>query len=174
MMALIFICDPRSGHVQVKKGQISKLKNFFSKNMSSFFPDSQNVTCFDVRQLQMPKNAIQRSDVITFAWFFGHCKARNKGISLKFCTLIVGLYFYTFILFFGYLQNFDFVCIYFQKNQNFDLWKSKTKGFENPRQPFYRAFNLASLRVFCLRFASKLYILEGIESWPFFTQSRVT
>ena len=31
-----------------------------------------------------------------------------------------------------------------------------------------KAFNLAYFGVFCLRFASKLYILEAIGSWPFF------
>ena len=36
------------------------------------------------------------------------------------------------------------------------------------RLPFCRAFDLASSSVFCLRFASKLYILEAIECWPFF------
>ena len=41
---------------------------------------------FVVRQLQIPKIAFQKSDVITITWFLGHCIAKNKDIGLKFCT----------------------------------------------------------------------------------------
>ena len=62
MVALIFIFDPSSGQVQAITGQISKLKTFFQTYLS--YPvlsqDSKNVICFDVRQLGMSKNAIQK------------------------------------------------------------------------------------------------------------------
>ena len=57
---------------------------------------SKNVIYFDVRQLEIrvPKIVVQKSDVIMFTWFLGHCTARNKDIGLKFCTLVVGIKFY--------------------------------------------------------------------------------
>ena len=44
----------------------------------------------------------------------------------------------------------------------------KAKNFENKTLIFCRAFNLASNGGFCLRFDLKPYVLEAIESLPFF------
>ena len=98
--------------------------------------------------------AIAQLQIKTFGWFFLH-------------WLLV----YSFILyipFFGYFPK-KWICRYFfEKKMEFWFLGSETKHFENPRQPFSRVFNLASSSVFCLRFASRFYILEAIESWPFF------
>ena len=48
----------------------------------------KNVIYFYVRQLEMPKIAFQKCDVITFTWFSGHCTAKNKDIALKFCVRV--------------------------------------------------------------------------------------
>ena len=48
----------------------------------------------------------------------------------------------------------------FLEKSKFLSWRSKTKNFENPRQPFYRAFNLASSSVSYLRFASRLHFRQ--------------
>ena len=68
---------------------------------------------------------------------------------------------------FFYLEKCDFIGIYVWKSKFWFLifWGSKNEYLS---LPFCRAFNLASSSVFYLRFASKLYILEAIESWPFF------
>ena len=53
----------------------------------------------------------------------GHCTARNKDISLKFCTLVVGIYFYT--IYSGVLdifkKNWFCRCLFFLKNRNCDF-----------------------------------------------------
>ena len=53
----------------------------------------KNVIYFCVRQLEMPKVAFQKCDVITFTCCFGHCRAKNKDIALKFCLHVVCMYF---------------------------------------------------------------------------------
>ena len=85
----------RSGSDQ--KGSKFESEKYFQSIpiLSSFVSGFKKVICFDKRKLQMPKNAIQRSGVITCPWFLGHCTARNKNISLKFCTLVVGIQLYT-------------------------------------------------------------------------------
>ena len=82
-------------------------------------PQDSKMSFFGVRQLEMPKLAVQKSDVIRFTWFLGHCTARNKYISLKFCTLVVGIYFYTKFSGFYVFKNFDFVGVYFWKRMKF-------------------------------------------------------
>ena len=84
MVALIFIIDSRSIQVKVKESQISKLKKNPLRHtyiVQFCLSIPKNVICFDVRQLEMPKNVIQESDVITFSWFMGHCTARNKALA---------------------------------------------------------------------------------------------
>ena len=91
MVTLIYIFDPRSEQVMFKKGQISKLRNYFLKHaylVQFGLRIQKNVICFDVRQLEIPRNAIQKSDVITLTWFLRHCIARNKDIILKLYTLV--------------------------------------------------------------------------------------
>ena len=44
---------------------------------------------FYVSQLEMPKIAFQKCDIITFTWFLGHCTAKKKDIALQFCMHIV-------------------------------------------------------------------------------------
>ena len=98
MVTLIFKFDPRKGQLQVKLGQIRsnfKIQNFLTKiclSCADLSQDSKNVIYFYVRQLEMPKNAFQKCDVITFTWFFGHCTGKNKDIALKFCMRVVCMY----------------------------------------------------------------------------------
>ena len=77
---------PRSSSGQ-KRSDFENQQFLFKTYLSCpvFSQDSKNVIYFDVRQLEMPKNAIQKSDVITFTWFLGHCTAKNEDIGLKFC-----------------------------------------------------------------------------------------
>ena len=95
MVAFIFGFDPRKGQYKVKLGQ--KRSNFQNQNFllktnlscPVLSQDSKNVIYFYVRQLEMPKIAFQKSDVITFIWFFDHCTAKYKDIALKFCMYVV-------------------------------------------------------------------------------------
>ena len=91
MVAFIFTFDPRSGHVQVKNGQILKVKIFFKKTYlfcSVLSQDSKNVICFVVQQFEIPKIDFQKYDVITINRFLGHFTAKNKDIGLKVCTTV--------------------------------------------------------------------------------------
>ena len=63
------------------------------------------------RQQRRGENAFC-SLAIKFAWFFGHCTAKNKNISLKFCTPIFGTFSLLYIPFYN-LKNFDFIGIFF-------------------------------------------------------------
>ena len=98
MVTFIFKFDPRKGQLQVKLGQIRsnfKIQNFLTKiclSCADLSQDSKNVIYFYVRQLEMPQNAFQKCDVITFTWFLGHCTAKNKDIALKFCLHVVCMY----------------------------------------------------------------------------------
>ena len=87
MVTLFFISDPRSSQGQVKKVKFRDLKNIFETYLYCpvLSQDSKNVICFDMRQLEIPKIAIQKSDVITFTWCFGHCTAAVVHQSLIIC-----------------------------------------------------------------------------------------
>ena len=50
---------------------------------------SENGIRFVVRHLEIPDIELQKRDIITLTWFLGRCKVKNKGIGLKFCTLVV-------------------------------------------------------------------------------------
>ena len=95
MVAFIFKFGPRNGQFQVKLGQIRsnfKIQDFPSKTCLSckvLSQDSKTVIYFYVRQLEMPKIALQKCDVITSTRFFGHCTAKNKDIALKLCMWVV-------------------------------------------------------------------------------------
>ena len=67
----------------------------------------------------------------------------------------------------------DFKRLYFC-NRIFLLIGVINQSFDDTRQLFCRTPNLASFGVFRLRFASKFYILEAIESWQFFDPNRAT
>ena len=113
MMTLIFKFDPRKGQLEVKLGQIrsnSKIQNFLTKiclSCADLYQDSKNVIYFCVRQLEMPKNAFKKCDVITFTcFFFCHCSAKNKDISLKFYIRVVCMYLNQ--IYSGFLDNLKF------------------------------------------------------------------
>ena len=91
--------------------------------------DSKIVVCFEVQRLEIPKNEIQKSDVITFTRVLGHCTARNKDIRLKVFTLVVDISFFTIYSDFYIWEKFDFVGIYFWKFKIliFNFWGPKTK-----------------------------------------------
>ena len=65
--------------------------------------NSKNVIYFYVRQLEMPQNAFQKSDVIIFTCFFGNCTAKNKDIALKFCMLVICMHLHH--IYSGFLDN---------------------------------------------------------------------
>ena len=99
MVTLIFKFDPRKGQAQVKLGQIRpnfkihifKRKYAFLVQICLRIPKMPFI--FFVRQLEMPKNAFQKCDFITFTCFlFGHCTVKNKDIALKFCMRVVCMY----------------------------------------------------------------------------------
>ena len=67
-----------------------------------------------------------KSDVITF---FGHCKAKIKALTWTFAHKVIAIclhldYIYRFL---NTFKIFDFVGIYFLKNQNLDFWGRKPK-----------------------------------------------
>ena len=57
--------------------------------MSSIDLVVQKCHLFCHTTLRNTKNRVSKSDFITLAWFLGHCKAKNKGIGLKLCRLVV-------------------------------------------------------------------------------------
>ena len=98
MVAFVFKFDPMKGQLQVKLCQIRsnfKIQNVFPQICLSYAvlsQDSKNVIYFYVRQLEMPKIAFQKCNVISFTWFFGHCSAKNKDFALKFFIRDVCMY----------------------------------------------------------------------------------
>ena len=61
-MTLVFIADPRSGKVQVKKGQVWKLKILFLTHtyLVQFYLRIPKMSLFYTRQLQIQKNGLQK------------------------------------------------------------------------------------------------------------------
>ena len=94
MVTLIFIADPRSGQVQVKKVIFRNSKFSFQNipTLSSFVSVFQkNVICFDVQQLQMPNIAFQKvpSSPLTGFWAIAQPK---KDVALKPCMRVVSMH----------------------------------------------------------------------------------
>ena len=89
--------DPRKGQCQVKIARISssfQIHNFVIKTCLSYPVLSQDskYVIFYARQIEMPEIAFQKGGVITFAWFLGHCKAKNRAVGLGFCMRVVCMY----------------------------------------------------------------------------------
>ena len=61
--------------------------------MSSFISGFKKVIDFGVLHIEMPKTALQKSDVITFDCFY-HCAAKNKYNALKVSIIVVVIKFY--------------------------------------------------------------------------------
>ena len=57
--------------------------------LPTFVQNSKNVIRFVVRHFEIPDIELQKSNIITLTWFLGRSKVKNKGIGLKFCTLLV-------------------------------------------------------------------------------------
>ena len=138
MVTLILKFYPRKGQVEVKLGQIRsnfKIQNFLAKiclSCADVSQDSKNVIYFYVRQLEMPKNAFQKYDAITFTWFFGHCTVKNKDISLKIlhvCCLYESLS--HIFLFLDNLKISDFRGNYFWKKWIFLTLGVKIEKYQN-------------------------------------------
>ena len=115
----------------------------------------------------MPKTEFPKSDVIIFAWFLGHCTAKNRDTGLQFCTLVVAIQFYP--IYFAFLSSKILVClILFCKIKILIFVGQKSEIWLIRDSLFVERLIWHLLTFFCLRFASKPYILEAIESLPFF------
>ena len=134
MVTLIFISDPRPGHVRVKNVKFRSSK-FSFKNipiLSSFVAGFQNVICFNVRLFEIPKIAFQKGDVITFTWILCHCTAKKEDIGSKLSTLVVGIQLKTINSVLYIFKNSDLVeNVFFYCNFDFRDQKPKVKTREN-------------------------------------------
>ena len=95
MLTFIFKFDPRKGQLQVNISSIRsyfKTRNRITKVCLSYAVFSQDSKKKIIRHLEIPKITFQKCDVITLT-FFGHCTSKNKDIGLKFCLLVVCMYF---------------------------------------------------------------------------------
>ena len=79
--------------------------------------DSKNVIHFHVRQLQMPKIAFQKSDVIAVTCFFGPLHSQKKDIALKLCMRVVRVYLDNIYSVFYVLEIINFIDIFWNKKQ---------------------------------------------------------
>ena len=143
MVTFIFKLDPRKGQLHVKIGYIMsnfKIQNFplqICLSCADLSQDSKNVICFYVRQLEMPKIAFQKCDVITFTWFSGHCTAKNKDIALKFCVRVFVSIPSMYIQVFWITWKFRILQAIILKNkfefwgQNGEISKIRDRRFEN-------------------------------------------
>ena len=82
MVTFIFKFDLEKGQLQVQLGQIKS--NFKTKTFvkiclycTVLSQEPKISFTFYVRQLEMPKVAFQKCDIITFTWFSGHCTAKT-------------------------------------------------------------------------------------------------
>ena len=99
MVTLFFKFDPREGQLQVKLRQIRSKYNFkfcikICLSCAVLSQDSKNIIYLYVPQLEMPKIAFQKCDVITFTWFvwpLHHQKQRHCFEILYACCLCVFL-----------------------------------------------------------------------------------
>ena len=142
MVTLIFKFDPRKGQLQVKLGQIRsnfKIRNFLTKiylSCADLSQDSKNVIYFYVRQLEMPKNAFQKCDVITFTCFLAIAQAKTKILLWNFvCVLFVCIpiiysgFFKNFPRFGKYLNKSNFLVEKSQDLEIFSFWKFRDGSF---------------------------------------------
>ena len=120
MVAFIIRFGPRKGQYKVKLGQIrSDFQNqhFLAKACLSCRVSSQdckNAICFYLRQLETPKIAFRKADVITFTNFVDHCTANNKKYCFEIwyvCYLCVALQ--HVVHFFDNSENLDFIGFFF-------------------------------------------------------------
>ena len=82
--------------------------------------DSKDAIYFYMRQLEMPKITFQICDAITFAWFVGHCTAKNKDIALKFCMHVVCMHSnHIYVGIWDYTKILDFIGNYFWEKNEF-------------------------------------------------------
>ena len=77
----------------VKLGQISKSKMYVQVHiyLVQCYLRSPKMSFFEW-QLQMPKNASQRNNVIIFTRFLPIAQPKKKDIALRFCMLVVYMY----------------------------------------------------------------------------------
>ena len=128
-----FKFDQRKGQLLVKLGQIRsnlKIQNFLTLiclYWADFSPDSKNAIYFYVWQLEMPKIAFQKCDVITLPVFLAFAQPK-KDIALKFCMCVVCMYLdHIYSAFFGWLKKFDFISSYFWKIDILNFWDQNRK-----------------------------------------------
>ena len=132
MVTLIFKFDPRKGQLQVKLGQIKsnfKIQNFLTKTCLScavLSQDSNNVICFHIRQLEMPKNAFQICDIITFRYLFFwplHSQKQSYCFELWYacCLYVFRSHAFRFLVNWKFS---DFIGNYFWKDE---IWNFEVK-----------------------------------------------
>ena len=133
MVAFIFKFGLRKGQCQAKLDQISsifQMQHFLTKTCLScpvLSQDSKNVY-FHVRQIEMPKTAFQKSDVITFTQVFLPLHSKNKDIALEFGMCLVCMSVYIIFSVFYNSETFYFVgIIYFWEIEILSL------GSQNPK-----------------------------------------
>ena len=98
MVTLIFISETRFGQVQVKKGQISKLKKKSFQNipiLSTFASEFQKCHLFYVLQLKMPKIGDKKVGSSRFPGFGAIAQPAMKILS---CNRVHWLLVYSSIL----------------------------------------------------------------------------
>ena len=116
----------------------------------------------------MAKIVVQKSDVITFTWLLGHWTARKKNWAWNVLRWLL-VYSSILCIPFWISSKIWFCRYFFLRNRNFDFGgKKKTKKMTTRDSHFVERSIWHLLVFFLLRFASRLYILEPIESWPFF------
>ena len=99
MVTLVFIFDPRSDQISIKRWDFEA--RFLNICLSSLVlsQDSKDVVCFHVRQLEMPKSLLKQVTSAPLPGFFCHCTAKNKYIVLEFRTPVIGTVPYLYIPF---------------------------------------------------------------------------
>ena len=78
----------------VKLGHISNLKIFLQNApiLCSFTSVYQKYHLFLSTTNTNATNCIRKYDVITFTWFYGHCRTKTEDIALEFCMRVVCMY----------------------------------------------------------------------------------
>ena len=114
MVTLISIFSPRKGQSQVKPDQIRsnfQIRNFHTKTYLScqvLSQDSRNVIHFDVRQLKMPEMRFKKVTSPLPTWFLAIAQPKIKILFWNFVCLLFVCILITYILCFGYYENFEF------------------------------------------------------------------
>ena len=134
MVTFIFTFNLRPVQVQVKRGQILKVKTFFLKH--TFFVQ----LCLRIPKMsfvlpyynyKFQKSSL-KNDVITINWFLGHFTAQNKYIGLIFFTTVGNTELYNMYSVFWVSKILDFLTFIFEKLK-FWFLGVKTINFENPK-----------------------------------------